>query len=157
MMENELDSKEKNVIIHQKAVLNQEDQELLEKAKEASKNAYSPFTGYKVGTALITEQGSIYTGCNVEHDPHSTAVCSERNAITTALTGEGKEMRIKKLAVIAFNAQGDIVLEGSSCGTCRQFMIQFGPEADIIYYYKDELKKRKIKELLPDPYIRSKK
>jgi len=133
--------------------LDQEDEKLLNQAIEAAKKAYSPYSGYHVGAALLTKDGNIYTGCNVENDSYGLGICSERNAITTAVSGDGKTMRIKKLAVIVLDPDGNIVSDGSPCGACRQFMAQFGLDADIIYHYGPSFKKVKVHNLLADPFI----
>lgn len=135
------------------ADLTPEDKDLLLKALEASKNAYCPFSGYHVGCALETEKGNFFTGCNVENDSYGLTVCSERNALPTAVAQEGPAMKLKRLAAIVINREGEIAKDGSPCGACRQFMAQFGTKAEVIYVYKGQFCKNKVDELLLNPFV----
>ncbi len=117
--------------------------DLYEKALAARENAYVPFSGFKVGAALLTEDGSIYTGVNVENSSYGATICAERTAFVKAIS-EGHRS-FKAIAVTA----GDIQ-EAMPCGICRQFMYEFAPDMEVITGTDSEhLNVRKLEELLP--------
>lgn len=97
-------------------------EQLATMAKEAMQKAYSPYSGYKVGAALLCKDGSIYTGCNVENASFSVTNCAERTAFFKAVS-EGK----KEFTAIAICGGKDGVIEGvfPPCGACRQVMREF--------------------------------
>ena len=120
--------------------------ELYEKALEARENAYAPFSGFKVGAALMTEDGNIYTGVNVENSSYGATICAERTAFVKAIS-EG-ERKFKAIAITAGDEQ-----ESLPCGICRQFMYEFAPDMEIITGTdKEELNVRTLKQLLPDGF-----
>lgn len=90
---------------------------LIEQARAAYANAYAPYSHYKVGAALLGDDGRIYTGCNVENAVYPLTLCAERVAIAKAVS-EGVK-HIKALAVVTANG-------GSPCGSCRQVIREFG-------------------------------
>ena len=94
-------------------------QELINKAKEAKKYAYDPYSKFEVGAALETESGKIYTGCNVENSSFGLSMCAERVAIFKAVS-DG-ETKFKRIAIVA-----DTKDPVSPCGACRQVMSEFG-------------------------------
>jgi cytidine deaminase len=89
----------------------------------ARKTSYSPYSGYKVGAALLAKSGQIYQGCNVENAAYSPSVCAERTAIFKAVT-DG-ERKFEAIAIATENA-------GTPCGICRQVMREFAPEMTVI-------------------------
>ncbi|VBB07092.1 cytidine deaminase homotetrameric [Lucifera butyrica] len=95
-----------------------QDSELLKQAAQASKASYSPYSGYKVGAALLCEDGSIYTGCNVENISYGGTICAERTAVVKAVS-EGKTRFVK----IAVSVSGKEY--GIPCGLCLQFLSEF--------------------------------
>ena len=97
--------------------------ELLNQALEARNYSYSPYSKYKVGAALLTKSGKVYTGCNIENVGHSAAVCAERTAIFKAVS-EG-ETDFAAIAVATENG-------GSPCGVCRQVMREFASDLIVI-------------------------
>ena len=94
------------------------DNELVETARKAKEKAYAPYSGFKVGAAVLTENGNVYTGVNIENASYGATNCAERTAIFKAVS-EG-ETRIKKVAVI-----GDSESIVHPCGMCRQVMAEF--------------------------------
>jgi len=104
-------------------------------AKEASKNAYAPFSKFKVGAALLTKEGKVFTGCNIENSSFGATICAERTAMVKAIS-EG----YKNFTAIAVTEW--------PCGICRQFMYEFCP--DIIVMCKG--KQYTLKELLPEGF-----
>ncbi|WGS63986.1 cytidine deaminase [Marinitoga aeolica] len=122
---------------------NQEKVELLyEKAKEALNNSYSPYSKFKVGAALITKSGKIYTGTNVENASYGLSMCAERIAIFKAIS-EG-EKDFETLVVI-----GDTEKPISPCGACRQVIAEFGVDEVILTNLKKDFKVMSVEELLP--------
>lgn len=117
--------------------------ELYVKALEARENAYAPFSGFKVGAALITEDGSIYTGVNIENSSYGATICAERTAFVKAIS-EGHR-KFKAIAVTAGDEE-----EALPCGICRQFMFEFSPEMEVITGTDiSDLDVRTLEELLP--------
>jgi cytidine deaminase len=99
-------------------------QELREKAKTASTHAYSPYSKACVGSAILTSENIIYTGCNVENSSYGGTVCAERVAIFKAVSD--KTLRLKKVYV--YSKAG-----WPPCGMCRQVISEFAtPELEII-------------------------
>lgn len=105
-------------------------------AIQAARNAYSPYSRLKVGAALLSSNGNIYMGCNVENASFTIGACAERAAITAAVLAEGKDFRLKSIAVVAFNENGDS-LPITPCGACRQALIEFGKEAKVGFLNAD--------------------
>ena len=118
--------------------------ELVEKALEAREKAYAPYSKFKVGTALLTANGKIYTGCNVENASYPVGICAERVAVSKAVA-DGE----KKFIVIAVVGSGENYC--MPCGMCRQFMAEFCKEDFEIIVAKsvDDYKIMKMGELLP--------
>ena len=117
---------------------------LLEKAKEAKKLAYVPYSKFKVGAALLTKSGKIYTGCNVENVSFSPTICAERIAIFKAVSEGEKEF--EAIAVIS-----DLDRIVHPCGVCRQVMTEFfKPDTAVICADKDgKFDVLKLRELMP--------
>ena len=104
--------------------------QLCELAKEAMTHSYSPYSGYKVGAALLCKDGTVYTGCNIENAADTPTVCAERPAIFKAVY-DGK----REFAAIAVCGGKDGVLAGQfpPCGVCRQVMREFCGDDFVIY------------------------
>jgi cytidine deaminase len=133
--------------------LSTQEKDLLERALKASDNAYSHYSHYHVGVAVLTEEENIFTGCNVENDAYGSSMCGDRNAIMAAENSEGPHMRLKTIAIVVRDTSGRILAEyGSPCGACRQVMAQFGLDATVIYAYDGRYKKSTVRTLLPDPF-----
>ncbi|HOD17151.1 MAG TPA: cytidine deaminase [Candidatus Cloacimonadota bacterium] len=123
-------------------------QELLEKAKATSKQAYAPYSGYKVGAAILSSSGKIYCGCNVENASFSLTICAERNALFQAIS-EGER---------SFNALAIYVDSDKSfppCGACRQVLAEFAPKLPILIANRKTSKETSLDLLLPDRFTLS--
>ena len=123
---------------------------LLELAEKAKENAYVPYSKFKVGAALLTKSGKVYTGCNVEVASFGATNCAERTAIFTGLNDGAK--KIKALAVV-----GDLENFTYPCGICRQVMVEFMEDENmdvIIIKNEKEYIIKKIKELLPGAFTK---
>ncbi len=123
-------------------------QTLVEKAKEAMKNAYTPYSGFKVGAALLCDDGSIYTGCNIENSSYTPTVCAERVAVFKAVS-DGKH----EFSAMAVCGGKDGILTDKPCrpcGVCRQVLSEFCREDFKVYIAsKDDVKEYILSELLP--------
>ncbi len=99
---------------------------LIEMAKDARMKAYAPYSGFKVGAALICDDGSIYTGCNIENISFTPTVCAERTAIFKAIS-DGKKS-FTKISVVTGDSK-----PSPPCGVCRQVLSEFvGPDFEVI-------------------------
>ncbi len=117
-------------------------------AQKATTMAYAPYSKFYVGAALLTNNGNIYSGCNVENASYGLTICAERNAIFSAVNAEGSQMKIAKMVVLTSEHS-----TAPSCGACRQVIYEFSNSDTEIYFYKDDaLVFRKIHELLPDSF-----
>jgi len=124
-----------------------EHRRLLQAARAAMKQAYAPYSHFKVGAALLTSSGEVFSGCNVENASYGLTNCAERTAIFTAVAKLGPKMIIEAIAVV--NNQR---LPCSPCGACRQVIYEFGPEATVFFQGLKARKARRITELLPEGF-----
>jgi cytidine deaminase len=98
---------------------------LVEAARRAKKAAYAPYSGFRVGAAILCFDGSIFTGCNVENASYGATICAERTAIAKGVS-EGH----KDIVAIAITSDDDKPC--SPCGICRQVIYEFNPEMKVI-------------------------
>ena len=120
------------------------DQKLADLAKEIAKKAHAPYSNFRVGAALITDSGNIYTGCNIENASYPATICAEDVAVFKAIS-EG-ETKINTLAVACIDAESDTAI--FPCGISRQRMSEFNTE-NVIVVNNDVYKKYKFSEILP--------
>src|ERR1700684_2767588 len=120
---------------------------LVSAAHKAMKNAYAPFSHFKVGAAILTSKGDIFAGCNVENSSYGMTNCAERTAIFSAVAAKGPGLEI--VAVAVTNAQN---VTCSPCGACRQVIYEFGPEAVVFYQGRNGDQESHITELLPEGF-----
>ena len=117
---------------------------LVEMALAARYHAYAAYSNYQVGAALLTEDGEIFTGCNVENAVYPATCCAERVAIFKAVS-EG-HLHFRAIAVATENG-------GSPCGVCRQVMREFAPKMTVfIADTKGAVRETTVAELLPDSF-----
>lgn len=122
------------------------DSELIRRAKEARENAYSPYSGVKIGAAVRTAHGNIFTGCNIENSSFGLSNCAERTAVFKAVS-EGH----RKLEAIAIVGESEDFTR--PCGACRQVLIQFGPEMRVVRRGLDGFSSDlSLSDLLPDAF-----
>ena len=106
-------------------------QELISRALEARKNAYAPYSDFRVGAALLSDSGGIYTGCNIENSAYTPTNCAERTAFFKAVSEGVRSFR----AIYIAGGPGEREPEEPCppCGVCRQVMLEFcGPEFEVI-------------------------
>ncbi|MDD6201363.1 MAG: cytidine deaminase [Lachnospiraceae bacterium] len=130
---------------------NTEANRLIESAKEARAFAYTPYSSFTVGAALLTETGEVYTGCNIENAAFTPGNCAERTAIFKAVS-EGKR-DFTAIAIVG-GKEGEELTEGTfcaPCGVCRQVMMEFANPETFRIYLTDGTQVRMylLKELLP--------
>jgi cytidine deaminase len=101
------------------------DEELITRARQAQQNAYAPFSHFKVGAALLTDTGQIYSGCNVENSTYGATNCAERTAVFMAVCDGARSFQ--KIVVVTDSE--DPVMP---CGICRNVMFEFSPNMEII-------------------------
>ena len=126
---------------------------LIAKAKEAQKNAYAPYSRFKVGAALLTADNKITLGCNIENASYGLTVCAERVAVFKAVS-EGYR-KFKAIAVVTTARSPDRgTADGSyPCGACLQVMAEFAPKLTVIISNgKNKTKILQLKELLPKAF-----
>ncbi len=120
--------------------------ELVKKAIKAKENAYAPYSEFPVGAAILTEKGNIYTGCNIECASYGGTNCAERTAVFKAVS-EG-ERNIRAIAIIS-NSEDYTY----PCGICRQVLIEFGSDIEVIIAKsEDDFKIYTIDKLLPNSF-----
>lgn len=124
-----------------------EKNELIEIAKEARENAYVPYSNFKVGAALLTKDGRIFYGANIENASYGLTICAERNAIFKAIS-EGVS-DFDSIAVIA-DTEGPV----APCGACRQVMAEFFKSDAIAYLsnLKGDIMEITVNDLLPGAF-----
>ena len=125
------------------AKMRHSDQELIDAATAVRENAYAPFSDFRVGSALETDDGEVIAGCNVESASYGLTVCAERVAIWKAIS-QGKR-KIKHIAVVA-----DTEELTPPCGVCRQIIWEFGGDIPVILSnLKGKVEVVQMRELLP--------
>jgi cytidine deaminase len=122
--------------------------ELIAAAKAARAKAYVPYSRFPVGAALLTADGKLYSGCNIENASFGLTNCAERTAVFK-MVSEGHQA-FKAIAIVA-DTEGPV----SPCGACRQVLTEFGPDA-VVYLtnLKGDVQRTTVAELLPG-YFRS--
>ena len=119
---------------------------LVKAARAARRNAVARFSGFKVGAALETADGTIVTGCNVENATYGLTVCAERVAMFTALAAGHR--RFRRIAVVA-----DTDAPTPPCGACRQVLWEFGGDLEVILAnLRRETGRHRLADLLPLPF-----
>jgi cytidine deaminase len=120
---------------------------LLKTARAVMKNAHAPYSHFRVGSALLTTKGKIFSGCNVENASYGMTNCAERTAIFSAVAALGPKIEIAAIAVT-----NDHGVPCSPCGACRQVIYEFGPDAMVFFQGAEGEKQAHITELLPEGF-----
>jgi len=128
-----------------------DDKKLISEAEKARKNAYAPYSKFSVGAALLSRNGKVYTGANLENSSFGQTVCAERLALYKAVSVGEKDF--KKIAIVASGAK-----PVTPCGICRQALFEFSPELEVVCAnLRGKVKKYTLKQLLPHPFKYEKK
>ncbi|MDP9750516.1 cytidine deaminase [Thermoanaerobacter pentosaceus] len=122
-------------------------EKLIELAKEAREKAYVPYSHFKVGACVLTEDGKTYQGCNIENASYGLTNCAERTALFSAYANG--ERKLKAIAVVA-ETEGPV----SPCGACRQVMMELGGEDMVVVLsnMKGDYAVVTVKDLLPGAF-----
>ena len=120
---------------------------LLRTARTAMKKAYAPYSNFRVGAAILTKTGKVFSGCNVENASYGMTNCAERTAIFAAVAEFGPRLEVTAVAVV-----NDHGVPCSPCGACRQVIYEFGPDAVVFFQGADGDKQAHITELLPEGF-----
>lgn len=122
--------------------------QLMDAARAAAAHAYAPYSGFRVGAALLFDDGSVVTGCNVENMSFGLTSCAERNALFRAISEHGAGRKIRAVAVATLNGE-----PSPPCGACRQVLSEFvTPDAAVTFPGADGIETRAFHELLPFPF-----
>lgn len=121
-------------------------EKLIESAKSAARNAHAVYSDFKVGAALMTADGKVFNGCNIENSSYGLTVCAERVAVFKAVS-EG----FRDFNAIAIYTEA--VPPARPCGACLQVLSEFGPDMEIMCVNsKDDRDKFKLKDLFPEGF-----
>lgn len=122
---------------------------MIEKAFEATKNSYSPYSKFKVGACIEMNDGTYFLGTNIENAAYGSTMCAERNAVYGAYCNGYRRADIKQLAIVAF---GDDLV--SPCGACRQVLAELLPQdCPVILANQSDYEITSVEELLPRAFI----
>lgn len=123
-----------------------EDKLLIKIAMEAREKSYSPYSNFKVGAAVYTKSGKIFTGCNIESAAFTPTICAERVALSKSISEGYKD--IEKIAVVGSDKKISF-----PCGVCRQFLREFGRDIMVICAKNiDQYEVHTLEELLPNSF-----
>ena len=124
-------------------------EELLKEAIEARKNAYVPYSHFMVGAALLTKNGRIYRGCNIENAAFGSTMCGERTAFFKAVSEGQREF--EAIAIVGGPEGGNLIPVCDPCGNCRQVMAEFcNGDFEIIFgSCEDDISVYTLEQLLP--------
>jgi cytidine deaminase len=125
------------------------EQFLWDAAEVVATSAYAPYSSFHVGAALLTSEGEIVTGCNVENASYGLTNCAERTAIFRAIAEQklSRGVAIDAIAVVHRDHQSC-----TPCGACRQVIHEFGPNAIVLYEYEGKRRRTSLNELLPESF-----
>jgi cytidine deaminase len=126
----------------------QERESLLAAARQALQHAYARYSNFRVGAAVLTEQGETFVGSNVENASYGLTICAERSAIFTAV----QQTRAPKLAIRAVAVVNGDDVPCSPCGACRQVIFEFGEHAVVIFKGQEGYQEMPIADLLPESF-----
>jgi len=127
------------------SLTSEESQRLQAAATLAAENAYAPYSSFRVGAALLLDDGSIVTGCNVENASYGLTICAERSALARAVSERGPGLRLRAIAIDNLNGAAS-----SPCGACRQVLSEFAnDDARIFFPAESGMEQRPFFDLLP--------
>jgi cytidine deaminase len=119
---------------------------VMDAARGASRNAYAPYSNFRVGAAILTEGGEIHAGCNVENASYGLAICAERNAAATMAFANPEDREIRLVAVFSPDTAPCF-----PCGACRQVLREFGCK-EVVVEKASGLRRYPFEEILPHSF-----
>ena len=119
---------------------------VMDAARDASRNAYAPYSNFRVGAAILTEGGEIHAGCNVENASYGLAICAERNAAAAMAFADPEDREIRLVAVFSPDAAPCF-----PCGACRQVLREFGCK-EVVVEEAAGLRRYPFEEILPHSF-----
>jgi cytidine deaminase len=119
---------------------------LIDAARRAREHAYAPYSRFRVGAALETEEGAVFTGANVENASYGATLCAERAAVACMVAAGGR--KIRKIVVYAEGPELTM-----PCGMCRQVLSEFGIDAQVIVVGPAGRRSTVLSALLPEPFV----
>jgi cytidine deaminase len=119
---------------------------MMDAAREASRNAYAPYSDFHVGAAILTENGALHTGCNVENASYGLTICAERNAAAAMILANPDHRAIRLVAVFSPDASPCF-----PCGACRQVLREFGCK-EVVVEEGSGLRRYPFEEILPNSF-----
>jgi cytidine deaminase len=120
-------------------------EDLMARAVAMRERAYAPYSKFSVGAALLTEDGTVFGGVNVENASYGLAICAERTAAVAAVAAGHQQFR----AIAIAGPQSTLT---APCGACRQFLNEFNPALEVAYTTPDGLKLTTLDKLLADAF-----
>jgi cytidine deaminase len=125
-------------------------EELEHRAIAAAKNAYAPYSNFRVGAAVLLDDGGVVTGCNVENASYRLTTCAEQTAIVAAVALHGPAIRIRAIAIANLNNAAS-----QPCGACRQTILEFSAPDTLIFFPKEDgtFNQTNIADLLPAAFV----
>ena len=120
---------------------------LLDRAREARRNAYAPYSEFHVGAALLAQDGRVFTGVNVENVSYGLGNCAERVAVGRAVSEGAREFT----AIAVVGPEDDVSC--SPCGACRQVMHEFAPEMVLVTPDPSGFRAERVADLLPGAFV----
>jgi cytidine deaminase len=122
--------------------------ELIAAARDAAARAYCPYSRFRVGAAVLTDSGRIYSGCNVENASYGLTICAERNAVFQAVSQSLTPPMIRMVVVYTPTPEPT-----APCGACRQVINEFGPDAQVLSVCDGhEVIVLRLSQLLPEAF-----
>jgi cytidine deaminase len=122
-----------------------EDDELIAQARAVARHAHSPYSGVRVGAALLGVDGRVFVGCNVENASYGLTICAERAAICAAVAAGAR--RVTAVAVAT-----ELDEPARPCGACRQVLAEFGPAMVVVLAGRDVVRTTTLAQLFPEPF-----
>ena len=117
-------------------------------AKAVTKQAYAPYSGFRVGAAILTQDGTLYDGCNVENASYGLSICAERGAVMKMIADSPPEdQKIRLVAVVSPNTAPCF-----PCGACRQVLREFGCEEVVVLDEEGTPRRYPFQEILPNSF-----
>lgn len=119
--------------------------EIVSRARAMRERAYAPYSGFTVGAALVTEDGTVFGGANVENASYGLGICAERSAVVSAVAAGHRAFRAIAIA-------GPQTTVTAPCGACRQVLNEFNPQLAVIYTTPQGVTETTLDQLLPDAF-----